>query len=153
MADKNFQIDFADNSDDVLARFDEICLAALEEIGMRAEAYASANAPVGTTESTNIQHYSGGTLRQSITHMVVGYEVYVGTNLTTPDGAPYPVYVEYGTGIYADNGQGRQSPWVWRDKNGDYHWTRGIPPHHFLLKAVTQHDSEYMNVLQNAFTF
>lgn len=153
MASRNFEIDFTDNSGQILADFERACTAALEEIGLRAQGYAAANAPVGTTESTNIQGYNGGDLRKSLTHKVVGYEVYVGTNLTTPDGAPYPVYVEYGTGIYADNGQGRQSPWVWRDKNGDYHWTRGIEPQHFLLKAVTEHDSEYLNVLKKSFTF
>lgn len=147
MANRNFQLDFTDNSGQILADFERTCTAALEEIGIRAEGYAAANAPVGTTESTGVQHYSGGTLRQSITHKVVGYEVYVGSNLS------YAFYVEHGTGIYADSGKGRQSPWVWRDKNGDYHWTRGIEPQHFLLKAVTGHDDEYMNVLKKSFSF
>lgn len=153
MADKLFSLDFADNSHEIMQQFETACLTALEEIGIRAEGYAVANAPVGTTKSTNIQGYNGGDLRKSLTHKVVGYEVYVGTNLTTPDGAPYPLYVEYGTGIYADNGKGRQSPWVWRDKNGDYHWTRGIKPQHFLLKAITEHDDEYKNILKNSFQF
>ena len=147
MANRNFQIDFTDNSAQVLYEFDKACAAGLEEVGIRAEGYAAENAPVGTTESTNIQNYSGGTLRQSITHKVVDYEVYIGTNLY------YAPFVEHGTGIYADNGQGRKSPWVWRDKNGDYHWTRGIEPQHFLLKAVTEHDNEYLNVLRDSFKF
>lgn len=147
MASRNFEIDFTDNFDKVIEEFNKACHAGLEEVGIRAEGYAAANAPVGTTESTNIQGYHGGTLRQSITHKVVGYEVYVGSNLS------YAPYVEYGTGIYADNGNGRQSPWVWRDKNGDYHWTRGIEPQHFLLKAVTEHDDVYLNVIKNAFHF
>ena len=147
MADRNFDIDLTDNFDMVLDEFEKACHAGLEEVGLRVEGYASALCPVGTTESTGVQHYSGGTLRQSITHKVVGYEVYVGSNLS------YAPYVEKGTGIYADNGQGRQSPWVWRDKNGDYHWTRGIEPQHFLLKAVTEHDTEYMNVLKKSFKF
>lgn len=153
MESRNFEIDFTDNFDKVIEEFNKACHAGLEEVGIRAEGYAAANAPVGTTESTNIQGYNGGDLRKSLTHKVVGYEVYVGTSLTTPDGEPYPVYVEYGTGIYADNGKGRQSPWVWRDKNGDYHWTRGIEPQHFLLKAVTEHDDKYLNVIKNAFHF
>jgi hypothetical protein len=147
MADKLFSLDFVDNSHEIMQQFEAACYAALEEIGIRAEGYAAANAPVGTTESTNIQGYHGGTLRQSLTHKVVGYEVFVGSNV------PWAIFVEYGTGIYADNGQGRQSPWVWRDKNGDYHWTRGIEPQHYLLKAVTEHDSEYLDVIKNAFHF
>lgn len=147
MASRNFEIDFTDNFDKAIEEFNKACHAGLEEVGIRAEGYAAANAPVGTTESTNIQGYHGGTLRQSITHKVVGYEVYVGSNLS------YAPYVEYGTGIHADNGKGRQSPWVWRDKNGNYHWTQGIDPQHFLLKAVTEHNSEYQDVIKNAFQF
>ena len=143
----NFSLQFTDNSNLTIEQFEQACAAALEEVGQRCETYASLNAPVGSTESTNIQHYSGGTLRQSITHVVNGYEVYVGSDLY------FAPFVEYGTGIYADDGKGRQSPWVWRDKNGDYHWTRGIRPQHFLLKAVTEHDQEYMNVLKNSFKF
>lgn len=81
MASKNFSLDFVDHSSDIIAQFEQCCAAALEEIGLRCEGYASALCPVGTTESTNVQHYSGGTLRQSITHKVVSYEVFIGTNL------------------------------------------------------------------------
>lgn len=81
MANKLFSLDFVDNSHEITQQFEAACYAALEEIGIRAEGYAAANAPVGTTESTNIQGYHGGTLRQSLTHKVVGYEVYIGTNL------------------------------------------------------------------------
>lgn len=144
---RNFELDFTDNTGLVLGEFERACAAALEAVGMSAEGYAAANAPVGTVESTNVQHYSGGTLRQSITHKVMGDEVYIGTNLE------YAPYVEHGTGIYADSGHGRQSPWVWRDQNGDYHWTCGIEPQHFLLKAVTEHDAEYLNILKQSFKF
>lgn len=48
-----------------------------------------------------------GTLRNSITHQVVGNVGYVGTNLE------YAPYVEYGTGKYAANGEGRLTPWVY----------------------------------------
>lgn len=81
MADKNFQIDFSDNGDMIIDEFQKALSAGLEEIGLRCEAYAAALTPVGTTESTGVQHYSGGTLRQSITHKVVDDEVYVGSNL------------------------------------------------------------------------
>ena len=161
MASNVFQLDFIDNSAQITQKFDNFCYAALEKIGIAAEGYAVQNAPVGTPESTGIQYYHGGSLKESLTHKVVGAEVYVGTNLTAKvtnkDGSveevPYPIYVEHGTGVYADNGKGRQSPWVWRDKNGDYHWTRGIKPQHFLLKAITEHDDEYKNILKNSFQF
>ncbi|MGM0903064.1 MAG: HK97-gp10 family putative phage morphogenesis protein [Bacillota bacterium] len=42
-------------------------------------------------------------------------------------GAHYAIYVEYGTGIYAKEGNGRKTPWVyWSDKLNRYVFTRGM---------------------------
>lgn len=124
----------------------------LEEIGIRAEDYAQRLTPVGTPESTGIAGYRGGTLRKSITHKVVGdrYKigVYVGTNVKSPEGDPYGVYVELGTGIYATDGNGRKNPWVWIDKNGKGHFTRGMRPHHMLKRAIADHVVEYKKILK-----
>jgi hypothetical protein len=46
-----------------------------------------------------------GQLRQSITHEVEGNTGVIGTNVE------YAPYVEYGTGIHAKDGNGRQTPW------------------------------------------
>lgn len=68
-------------------------LRALERIGEAAEGYAKDLCPVGTPESTGIPGYIGGTLRNSITHVVDESEesVYIGTNVE------YGPYVELGT--------------------------------------------------------
>lgn len=142
-----FTMKYTNNFEKAIRQVENCCKNGLEEVGIRIEGYAAANAPVGSTESTNVQNYNGGTLRQSITHKVIEYTVYVGSNLD------YAKYVENGTGVYADDGKGRKSPWVWKDKNGDYHWTRGIKPQHFLLKALTEHDDEYAEVFKNSFVF
>jgi HK97 gp10 family phage protein len=39
--------------------------------------------------------------------------------------ADYAVYQEYGTGVYATNGNGRQTPWAYRDATGKFHRTIG----------------------------
>lgn len=138
----NFELVFKDNTDAVIDNLERNAAVMLEELGHRVEDYMKAGTPVGTTESTGVERYIGGTLRQRMTHIVIGYELYVGSNVS------YAVYVEYGTGIYASDGSGRKSPWVWRDKNGDYHWTRGIHPQHMILNAVTKHDAEYKYVME-----
>lgn len=122
---------FQDNSDAVLAELENRVDTALEEIGGRAQTYAAALTPVDT-----------GALRNSITHKVVGNEVYIGSNLY------YAPYVELGTGIYATDGTGRKSPWAYKDKDGEEHWTRGMKPQHMLKKAVSDHDDEYKKVLE-----
>lgn len=49
----------------------------------------------------------------------------------------YAVYVEYGTGIYAKNGNGRQTPWTYFD--GKNFWrTHGQKPHPYFTPAVEE---------------
>lgn len=119
----------------MLREFDADKAAALEAIGIVAESYAKMNTPVDT-----------GRLRNSISHAVSGNDVYIGTNVM-----PYAPYVELGTGIYASDGQGRQSPWGYYDRNGKYHVTRGMKPRHMLKKAATEHTEEYKRILSGKF--
>ena len=73
-----------------------------------------------------------GTLRNSITSEIVGDVGYVGTNVE------YGPYVEYGTGIYAVNGNGRQTPWVYCDAKGNFYTTVGQHPQPFLEPALAE---------------
>lgn len=135
MAD--FEIKTTKNIETVLQALGRQADAALEEIGLRAEGYAKMKTPVGTPESTGIVGYVSSGLRKSITHKVVRGNVFIGTN------QKHAPYVELGTGIYATDGQGRKSPWVWRDKNGKYHRTRGMRPRHMMRDAIADHKEEY----------
>lgn len=137
-----------DKSNQVLAEIKERMFVALSEIGERAVGHARKNAPVGTPESTGIKRYHGGMLRNSLTYKVIDNCVYIGTNLTA-HGAPYPIYVEFGTGIFAKNG--RKTPWIWKDKNGEFHFTHGIKPTHFLRNAIQDNKNEYLNVIKKYF--
>lgn len=75
-----------------------------------------------------------GTLRASITHKAVKQngtiEGYVYTN------EEYAPHVEFGTGIYADNGQGRQTPWKFKDRKGNWHTIEGQQPKKFISNAL-----------------
>ena len=146
-----FEITLNDNSGEILAALDDYLAAKGEEVGLAMEAHVNEGAPVGTPESTSIKNYHGGAMRKSITHKVIDKTVYVGTNMKAPNGAPYPIYVELGTGIYAANGDGRKSPWVWRDKNGKFHYTRGMKPTHFMRNALSspEHLKEYKEIYEN----
>jgi phage gpG-like protein len=142
----DINVTFEDNSGEVLRELERITAKTLEELGLTAEAYAKLNAPVGTPESTHVEGYGpGGTLRNSIAHASKDDVAYIGTNLAT---APY---VELGTGIHADEGKGRKTPWVWIDKNGKPHKTYGMKPRHFLKKAVQDHQREYKAIIDSNF--
>lgn len=135
-----------DNTDEVIAVKDEAIERALEAIGLQAEGYAKMLCPVGTPESTGIEGYHGGTLRNSITHTTErtseGDSAIIGSNVE------YAPYVEAGTGIYADNGNGRKDPWTWVDENGKSHKTSGMKPRHYLKNAIADHLSEYKQIAE-----
>ena len=81
------------------------------------EGEAKKNAPKGT-----------GELRRSIESKVEveGKEV-IGTIFTPLEYAPY---VEYGTGLFAEGGNGRKDvPWNYQDDEGEWHSTSGMHPH------------------------
>ena len=75
-----------------------------------------------------------GPLKASIEHKVIPYkgEGIVGTN------EEYAVYVHEGTGIYAKNGNGRQTPWTYRTPDGKYHYTKGQEANPFLQDALDE---------------
>ena len=99
---------------------------ALNRAGLIVENDAKERCPVGKT----------GQLRNSIEHRVQGAnyktECVVGTNLE------YAPYVEFGTGIYAVNGDGRQTPWVYRTADGEFYFTVGQKPQPYLLPALEE---------------
>lgn len=123
-------VEFTDNSRAVLDALQSAAAQGLEQCGLAAEGYAKKLAPVDT-----------GNLRNSIGHKVDpdGQTVYIGTN------AEYAAYVELGTGRYAEGG--RPTPWVYKDDEGNYHWTAGNPAKPFLKPAVSDHAQEYGNIL------
>ena len=110
--------------------------------GMKVQDYAQLLVPTGTADSTGIEGYVGGALKQSLTYALdlAKKTVTIGSNLF------YSVYVELGTGVHATNGNGRKTPWVWKDFNGKWHFTRGMKAANdgkgFLRPAVEEHIDE-----------
>jgi phage gpG-like protein len=94
MADSNNVKIVVDNKDKILDGVHDAIGASLESIGIKIEKYAKALCPVGTSESTGIKGYRGGTLRGSITHVVEENRLYAGSDVE------YAPYVELGTGPY-----------------------------------------------------
>lgn len=124
-------VNFKDNSGAVLSAFHSAVEKALEECGLVAEGYAKKLAPVDT-----------GNLRNSISHKVDPEEpaVYIGTN------SSYAAYQEFGTGIYTEGG--RDTPWVYQDAKGNWHWTRGNKAQPFLKPAVADHARQYRQIIE-----
>lgn len=121
------------NFDDYVGdNLDEAVAAALERIGSAAEGFAADLAPVDS-----------GLLRQKMTHRVREEDkaVDVGSPLE------YSTYVELGTGKHASGG--RQTPWVYKDDKGNWHYTHGQRAQPFLKPALQNNIRTYQAILKD----
>lgn len=83
-----------------------------------------------------------GVLRNSIRSEVEGKQGVVGTNIE------YAPYVEFGTGLFAVNGDGRQTPWSYQDEMGEWHTTIGQHPQPFLGPALEMNRETIINFIK-----
>lgn len=82
-----------------------------------------------------------GDLRRSISHRIEGENGVVFTPLF------YAPYVEYGTGIYAEE-EGREDvPWSYQDEEGEWHTTYGMQPSPFMRPALDENRQEIKKLL------
>ena len=86
-----------------------------------------------------------GALRRSISSKVEvdGKEV-IGTVFTPLE---YSVYIEYGTGLFAESGGRKDVPWHYQDDKGEWHSTNGIHPCPFMRSALLDNRNRIKNIL------
>lgn len=82
-----------------------------------------------------------GELRRSISSKV---EDGVGIVFTPLEYAPY---VEYGTGLFAENGGRTDVPWNYKDDKGEWHSTSGQKPQPFMRPALNENREEIKRLL------
>lgn len=85
-----------------------------------------------------------GELRRSITSKVEGLEGIVYTPLL------YAPYVEYGTGLFAENGGRQDVPWNYKDDKGEWHTTSGMPPQPYMRPALNENREEIKRVIKES---
>lgn len=92
--------------------------------------------------------YRSGNLRRSIHHEVTessgSVEAIVGTDVE------YAKHVEYGTGIHAENGMGRKTPWRFKGGDGNWYTTRGSRPKPFLRPALAENREAVMREIRES---
>lgn len=84
-----------------------------------------------------------GDLRKSITHKIDGHTGIVGSPLENA------IWEEYGTGIHAENGNGRKKPWTYQDRRGDFYTTKGKKGTKALRKACEEKKESIMQHLNS----
>ena len=126
-----------DGLDEVLNSLDNLIDMAnyadgLEKACMLVERTAKQKAPKGN-----------GELRRSITSKVEDLQGIVYTPLL------YAPYVEYGTGIFAeDNGGRKDVPWHYKDDTGEWHTTSGMPPTPYMRPALNENREAILRVIK-----
>lgn len=126
--------------DNVLERFEALGnTASLESAMGKACALVERTAKQTAPKDT-------GALRNSIQSEVTkDGENVVGIVFTPLEYAPY---VEFGTGLFAENG-GRQTPWMYEDeKTGDMIRTSGQKPQPFLRPSLNENREKITQILK-----
>ena len=117
---------------------DEAKLAnALQRACLLVERSAKQKAPKGN-----------GDLARSITSEVRGSGADMEGVVFTP--LEYAPYVEYGTGLFAEEGGRTDVPWCYQDDKGEWHSTSGMKPQPFLRPALDENREEIMKLLREA---
>ena len=83
-----------------------------------------------------------GKLKSSITIMPITWSNGLAEISVVPKGCNYAIYNELGTGIYADDGNGRKDGWVYPLGNGEFRFTMGLPPKYFVRDTREFYDAK-----------
>ncbi|MGC4018942.1 MAG: HK97 gp10 family phage protein [Muricomes sp.] len=116
------EIEFEDNRIEVKGQLKIVCLYWLYEVAGEIQAAVMRNTRVDTSKTKGSWEYKVDSGKM---------EAYVGSNYENA------VWEEFGTGQYALEGNGRKSPWAYKDIKGKWHVTVGKRPRRALYKAFT----------------
>lgn len=127
---------FEDNSAQVINALEDAVVAFLEEVGGEIEAQVKRNTRVDTSKT-----------KGSWTHVVDEgkQQVTIGNPLQNA------IWEEFGTGEYAVHGDGRKTPWVYKDIYGKWHRTTGKKPTRALQKAIDSKKGAIQRYAQSQF--
>lgn len=114
------KIKFEDYSDEVIKSMKSKIIAALHDAAGELVSQAKRNSRVDL-----------GDLKRSWSYRVdeKKYEAHIGSPLQNA------IWEEFGTGEHAVKGNGRKTPWRYKDRSGKWHTTRGKTPNKTLGNA------------------
>lgn len=109
--------------------------AAMGKACARVERSAKQNAPKGN-----------GALRNSITSTIVEDGTDIQGIVYTP--LEYAPYIEYGTGLFAEEKGRTDVPWCYQDEKGDWHTTSGMKPQPYMRPALDENREEIKRIIK-----
>ena len=127
---------FEDYSKDVINKINSLGVKWLEEASSEIESQTKQNTKVDTGKTKGSWEH-----RVDVNKL----EAIVGSRY---DNA---LWEELGTGIYALNGDGRKTPWVYKSPDGKFHTTVGKKPRRALFNAYTSLKNKLIRSAQERF--
>lgn len=137
------QVEFRDNSEEIVEALNRAKHIALEAIGMAAERYAKKDCPVDT-----------GRLRNSITYAIAGYPTHVKSyRKKNVEGGTDKKHERYE--YIGESMEGEKDSAVFIGSNVEYaqfveNGAQGRTAVHFLKRAATEHSDEYKKLMENS---
>lgn len=87
-----------------------------------------------------------GALRRSITSRIEQEGSDMQGVVFTP--LEYAPYVEYGTGLFAENGGRSDVPWSYQDDKGEWHTTSGQHPQPYMRPALDENREQIKDIMR-----
>lgn len=126
----------------------EEVLAALESLNDLPNLEAALGRACALVERAAKQKTPKGTgaLRNSIASKIENSNGKLEGIVFTP--LEYAPYVEYGTGLFAEQGGRTDVPWHYQDDQGEWHTTSGQHPQPFMRPALDENREQIIRILQ-----
>lgn len=132
-------VTFEDYTMEVQAKIADCIEPALEECAGEVISQTKRNSRVDTGQTKNsFMHRVSGSV------MAGEWRADMGSNHENA------IYEEFGTGEYALEGKGRKGGWVYKDAEGDWHYTTGKKPSRAFFKAYTALKNKIIKRLQDS---
>ena len=129
-------VEFRDFSTIVFQKMKQTAETFLEEVGGEVESETKRNTKVDTGKTKNSWERIVNADKM---------EVQIGSRYKNA------LWEELGTGIYALNGDGRKTKWVYRTEDGKYHTTVGKKPRRALFRAYQSKKNEIIREARRRF--
>ena len=126
-------VEFIDNSEKIKLFLERATTAGLEEAAAELESQAFQNTPVNT-----------GQLKGAWGHAIDEKRMVA----TIGNALENAIWTEFGTGEYALENNGRQTPWRYQDAKGEWHTTTGKKPIRMLHNAFVTKKNTVIRIME-----
>lgn len=125
------------NGDATFDKIHDAVVRGAKKAGLFAEGQVKQLTPVDT-----------GAARDSVSHRVASSVMAEQVVIEIGSPLDYMLYLEFGTGEFAENGSGRKGGWLFRDPEGKLVFTKGVKPHRMVRNGLKMSQGRMIAAIQ-----